>query len=111
MNKREFGKAGEMLAADFLQQNGYRLLFRNYWCSRGEIDLIAQKDGYIHFIEVKTRTNDFYGRASESITWKKIERMRAAAVSYMKSVEGMPGLAEKMQFDLLEIQLKHTENV
>ena len=111
MNKREFGKAGEQLAADFLEQSGYRILFKNYWCRAGEIDLVAQKGDCVHFVEVKTRTGDFYGRPSESVTWHKIDNMRLAAESYMKSVAGMPGLGKKMQFDLIEIELKHTENI
>ncbi len=111
MNKRELGKAGENLAAEYLQQNGYRILFRNYWCSKGEIDLVAQKGDCVHFVEVKTRTSDFYGRPSESVTWQKVDRMKSAAESYMKAVTGMPGLGRKVQFDLIEIRLNHLENI
>ncbi len=111
MNKREFGKSGEKLAADFLEQSGYKIMFRNYWCRVGEIDLIAQKNDCVHFVEVKTRTGDIYGRPSESVTWRKIDKMRLAAESYMKAVAGMPGLGKKMQFDLIEIELKYVENI
>ena len=111
MNKREFGKKGEQLAADYLEEMGYRILFRNYWCSKGEIDIIAQKDNRVHFVEVKTRTGNYYGNPSESVTWQKIERMRKAAESYMKAVEGMPGLGKYMQFDLIEIELHHLKNI
>lgn len=111
MNKRELGMAGEAMAAEYLQQNGYRILCRNYWCKIGEIDLIAQKNDTVHFVEVKTRSNECYGRPAESITWRKMERMKAAAVSYMKSVAGMPGLGKQMQFDVVEIQIRHMENV
>ena len=111
MNKREFGKAGESLAAKYLEQSGYRILFRNYWCRMGEIDIVAQKGNYVHFVEVKTRTGDFYGKPSESVTWQKIDRMRLAAECYMKAFEGMPGLGKKMQFDLIEVELRHTENI
>lgn len=111
MNKKELGKAGETLACEYLEQLGYRILFRNYWCSAGEIDIVAQKAGGVHFVEVKTRTGDQYGRPSESVTWHKIDRMRIAAESYMNAVAGMPGLGRRMQFDLIEIELKHTENI
>lgn len=111
MNKRELGKAGETLAAEYMQQNGYRILCRNYWCKTGEIDLIAQKNDCVHFIEVKTRSNEYYGRPAESLTWRKMERMKAAAVSYMKSATGMPGLGRQMQFDVVEVQIRHMENV
>lgn len=111
MNKREFGKQGENLAADYLQQCGFRILFRNYWCRRGEIDLIAQRDDCVHFVEVKTRTGEYYGRPSESITNQKLSRMRSAAESYMKAFSGMPGLGKKMQFDVIEVNIKHIENI
>lgn len=111
MNKREFGKAGETLAAGFLEQSGYRILCRNYWCKLGEIDIVAQKDECIHFIEVKTRSGNFYGRPSESVTWHKVDKMRLAAECYLKSAAGMPGLGRKMQFDLIEIELRHMENI
>lgn len=111
MNKREFGKAGELLAAGYLKQMGYRILCTNYWCSRGEIDIIAQKGNCVHFVEVKTRAGEDYGRASECISPQKLRRMQDAANSYMKSVCGMPGLAENMQFDLIEIRMEHLQNI
>lgn len=111
MNKRALGKAGEELAAAFLEQKGYRILRRNYWCRVGEIDLIAQKNDCVHFVEVKTRSSGYYGSPAESITQNKIGRMKAAAASYMKSVAGMPGLGRDIQFDVIEIQINHLENI
>jgi len=111
MNKREFGEFGEKLAANYLEQSGYRILCRNYWCKMGEIDIVAQKNNCVHFVEVKTRTGGFYGSPSESVTWHKIDKMRLAAESYLKAVSGMPGLGRRFQFDLIEIELKHTENI
>ena len=111
MNRREFGKSGENLAADYLEQSGYRILFRNYWCKMGEIDIIAQRNDCVHFVEVKTRTAGFYGRPSESVTRYKEHKMRLAAESYLKAVAGMPGLGRKMQFDIIEIELNHLENI
>jgi putative endonuclease len=111
MNKREFGKAGEALAVNYLEQSGYRILHRNYWCRMGEVDIVAQKDDCVHFVEVKTRTGDFYGIPSESVTKHKVDKIRLAAECYMKSVAGMPGLGKSMQMDLIEVQLKYTENI
>ena len=111
MNKRKFGEAGEKLAADYLEQTGFRILFRNYWCKMGEIDIVAQKDNCVHFVEVKTRAGNYYGKPSESVTASKISRMTMAAECYMKAFAGMPGLGKKMQCDLIEIELKYTENI
>lgn len=111
MNKRKFGKAGENLAVDYLEQSGHKILFRNYWCKMGEVDIVAQKDNCVHFVEVKTRTGDYYGKPSESVTANKINRLRLAAECYMRTYAGMPGLGKKMQCDLIEIELRYTENI
>ena len=52
------GAVGEVLAARFLRDKGYQILSSNYRCRQGEIDIIAVKDIYIVFAEVKTRRQD-----------------------------------------------------
>jgi putative endonuclease len=54
MNNRS-GKIGEDYAARYLSDNGFTILERNYHSRWGEVDIIAQKDPYISFVEVKTR--------------------------------------------------------
>ncbi len=111
MNKRSYGKAGEDLAAEYLTQTGYRILYRNYWCRMGEIDIVAQKDEAVHFVEVKTRSSGRFGIPSESVTRRKTDRMKMAAESYMKTMAGMPGLGKRVQFDVIEIELRQIENI
>ncbi|HEY4512398.1 MAG TPA: YraN family protein [Candidatus Paceibacterota bacterium] len=48
------GKLGEDIAALFLERRGFHVKYRNYWKPYGEIDLICEKAGKLHFIEVKT---------------------------------------------------------
>jgi putative endonuclease len=58
MNDRDqkaLGQTGEELAADYLEKEGFRILEKNYRCRLGEVDLIVEKKGTIHFVEVKTR--------------------------------------------------------
>ena len=55
MNKRKTGTAYEKKAAAYLKEKGYHILKRNYRCPLGEIDLIAEENGYLVFIEVKYR--------------------------------------------------------
>ena len=82
-SNRQLGAEKEALAAEYLQEQGYRLLTRNFACRQGELDLIACKDGYLVFIEVKFRKNNRYGRAEEAVTAKKQERMQRAALYYL----------------------------
>jgi putative endonuclease len=55
LNRRSQGKAGEELAAQYLERNGLKILERNYRFERGEIDLIAEEGEELVFVEVKAR--------------------------------------------------------
>ncbi len=52
----EIGKRGEILAARYLRRHGYRILARNLYFGKNELDLVAQNKEYIIFVEVKTRS-------------------------------------------------------
>ena len=55
------GNKGEDIAADHLKKSGFKILFRNWKWGKHEIDIIAEKDDMVVFVEVKTRTDDFLG--------------------------------------------------
>ncbi len=57
-NTTEIGRKGERIAARYLRRNGYRVLARNLYCGKNELDLIAQNKEYVIFVEVKTRSFD-----------------------------------------------------
>ncbi len=59
INTRIIGKMGEDIATNYLVGLGYTLLARNYQKKWGEVDIIAQKTGIIHFFEVKSVRSDF----------------------------------------------------
>jgi len=75
MNKKSLGDFGEEVAADRLRVKGYRILARNWRTSAGEIDIIAQQNDVIVFVEVKTRTSDLYGTPQDAITQNKRRRI------------------------------------
>ena len=79
-----FGDASEDLATAFLEQEGFVVIERNYFARKlGEIDIIAQRDGVLHFIEVKSGRADFdpvYNFGSE-----KQRKVINSAYYYMKS--------------------------
>ena len=62
------GKIGEDLAANFLEKNGYSILERNYRFGHGELDIIAEKNNMLIFIEVKTKKHGDFG---DPINWIK----------------------------------------
>lgn len=83
--RKNVGDCGEEFAAQLLTNAGFRIIERNYSTKAGEIDIIALKDGVIHFVEVKTRNGDLYGFPSESVTAEKQRRIRKAAKLYIQS--------------------------
>jgi putative endonuclease len=108
INKKEQGDFGEKMAVEYLTRNGYQLLLQNYRFGRfGEIDIIASNDNYICFIEVKTRTNTNYGFPAESVTYKKQQKIRRIAQSYINKHK----LFDKdFRFDVIEVFLEKSSS-
>ena len=82
-NKRRVGDKYERLAAEHLQRAGYRIRERNFRCKFGEVDLIAEKDGYLVFVEVKYRSTARYGMPSEAVDARKQRRICNVASFYL----------------------------
>jgi len=79
-----FGNQSEDLATLFLEQEGYAIVERNYYARKlGEIDIIAQKDGVLHFIEVKSGKADF--DPVYNLTVAKLRKIINSAHYYLKS--------------------------
>lgn len=81
--RKNIGDRGEEFAVKMLENTGYEIMEKNYWTKMGEADIIARKDGCLHFIEVKTRTSFDYGYPSDSITEEKKRSMRRVAEQYL----------------------------
>jgi putative endonuclease len=84
--RRQLGASGERVAANWLEARGYRILARNWRCPYGELDLIAEQDGELVFVEVKTRRGTSHGAPEEAITPAKRARLVAAAQSYLAEI-------------------------
>lgn len=82
-NKKKFGDRGEDLAADFLKQNGFDVIKRNYRFGHGEIDIIAKHKEVLVFIEVKTRKNLEFGPPELAVTKNKQRQIRKIAEAYL----------------------------
>ena len=101
MKKTELGAWGEDRAAEYLVENGFRIVCRNFRCRMGEIDLIAEKAGILVFAEVKLRKNSLYGEAREFVTAEKQRKLRLAASFYLAGSSRAQNLQPR--FDVLEV--------
>lgn len=81
------GQEGEDAAADFLRKNGYAIRHRNWRCRRLELDLVAEKDGVLVVVEVKTRRNEDYGTPEDAVDERKIRHLVAGAELYVEQFE------------------------
>ena len=77
------GRKGEELAAAFLLQKGYEILRRNFTFRRCEIDIIARKDDWLLFIEVKTRSSLVFGHPEEFVETAQAARIMHAAEEFI----------------------------
>jgi Holliday junction resolvase-like predicted endonuclease len=78
-NTITIGKIGEDTTVNYLKQNGYRILARNWRTRRCEIDIVALKDSAVYFIEVKFRSKSSQGNGLDYITPSKRRQMKFAA--------------------------------
>ncbi len=118
-HNQKVGQWGEQAAADYLSAKGYEIMARNVRTPYGEIDLIARKDGFTIFVEVKTRTSrrggatlrPYLGPPEIAVTPRKQQHMLACAEHYAQqneidhwqidvvAVEEVNGKAEIVHFE------------
>lgn len=82
-NRRSIGAEQETKVQEHLQTLGYEIVARNFYTKHGEIDLIAKKDGYLVFIEVKYRADGRFGAPEEAVDFRKQKKIIAAAQYYL----------------------------
>jgi putative endonuclease len=101
MNTKSKGNLSESIVCDFLVSKGYKIADRNYFRRWGELDIVAIKEGSIHFIEVKSdfreNRNDGY-RAEELMHNLKQRRLRRMVATYLEDKKY--GLDHPFVFDL-----------
>ena len=95
----KLGQDGELIAFMVLQRDGFTILETNWRFQKAEVDIIAQKDGFLIFIEVKTRGSKKFGNPSDSIDKKKISLYKDAVEGYL---EQYPSELE-VRFDVVNI--------
>ena len=101
------GKLGEQLGTGYLITLGYRIVEKNWRHSRFEVDVIAEKDSMIHFIEIKTRRSKKIGLPEEKVGSKKIQNLINAAEQYLY----LHPQWKRIQFDILSIFIENNDAV
>lgn len=98
----QVGKTGEDMAAAFLQQKGYEIIYKNWRYSYYEIDIVALKNNKLHFVEVKTLSSNTYGHPEQSVTKKKFKFLQRAAHEYLQQHPGFKWI----QYDVVSITFR-----
>lgn len=109
INKQKIGIMGENIACRFLKtKHNFKIIKRNYRKKWGEIDIIAEKNNVIHFVEVKTvscETNidiEKIKNPEENIHSQKLKRLSRTIQSYLLDTDGE---VSDWQFDTMAVFL------
>lgn len=82
-NKGDAGRKGEALVIDHLVKQGYTILARNFSSRMGELDIVAERDDILCFVEVRSRNDTLLGHPAETVTEPKIRKIRRTAEYYL----------------------------
>ena len=106
MTSGELGRQGELIVKKYLEQQDYFIVTRNFKCTFGEIDIIAIDKNELVFIEVKTRCNQKYGEARDSVGQIKKKHIKKASMYYIYKYH----LENKfIRFDVIEAYFKNNK--
>lgn len=102
----ETGKKGEDLAVNFLQNNGFEILETNWRFRKLEVDIIAKEKNILVFVEVKTRSTNFFGQPEEFVDPAKEKHLAKAAAEYMALINHDWAI----RFDVVAVVLKNNND-
>ncbi|MBI2639741.1 MAG: YraN family protein [Candidatus Sungbacteria bacterium] len=110
-NSRKFGDIGEEASTAFLVKHGFKILDHNYKRPWGEIDIVAEKDGTIRFIEVKTSKYklDSNFRPEIRVDWKKQRKLRRICETYL--FDKKPPENQQWQIDVISVILDDDNSI
>jgi putative endonuclease len=100
--RKQIGATGEAIAEEYLRTIGYHIIERNWRCRTGEIDIIAETEGTLVFVEVRSRSvHGSFGIAKESVNLRKQQQVRETAQYYLYRYR----LHEhSLRFDVISVQ-------
>lgn len=97
---KNLGNAGENFAANYLESHGYKIIAKNFRVRSAEIDIIAEIDDVIVFVEVKTRSNIKHGLPVEAVNFRKQQKIIEAAGVFLQDEKYFD---KACRFDVIEI--------
>ncbi len=104
-DRRSLGRFGEDEASDYLLNEGFEILKRNFRNRFGEVDIIARKGACVYFVEVKTRRTGSCGYPEESVNGLKKNKILRTALWYLNG-EGSAFKRYNISFALAAIYIK-----
>jgi putative endonuclease len=99
---RTLGQKGEDIAAAYLKDAGYKIRHRNWISGKREIDIVAENNDYVVFVEVKTRSEGFLVHPKDAVTNDKQRSMIHSAESYIRKYD----IDKESRFDIITIIVK-----
>jgi len=95
------------MAINFLECQGYQLLEKNFRSGRGEIDIIAIKNGLLLFVEVKTHTGLSHGTPEDKVRWYQQRKIVDTAQRYLSNCywEG------QIRFDVIVVYINGSQGI
>ena len=98
----DFGKAGEEIARNYLIKNSYRIIEYNWRTGKLELDIIAENENFIVFVEVKTRHSRIVEEPESSVNKKKQKQIIKAADIYLR----INDINTEARFDIISILIE-----
>lgn len=95
----DLGQNGELMARDYLREKGYQILETNWVHGKDEIDIIAENDDYLVFVEVKTRSSNYFGEPQVFVNRQKQRMMIHAANAYIEKTDS----DKEVRFDIIAV--------
>ncbi len=95
----ETGIKGEKIAENFLQTKGYKILYRNWKWEKKEVDLVAELDELLVFVEVKTRSTAYFGYPEDAVGPAKQDYLKTAAEEFLYQNPQY----QRIRFDIISI--------
>jgi putative endonuclease len=109
----DLGARGEALAADYLEEQGYTIIKRNYRYRKAEIDILAGKEGLLVIVEVKSRSSEHFEPIAGTVGKKKVRHLVMAADHYVTQNK----IEHDIRFDIITVyfqgklpQITHIED-